>query len=47
MMIEFGFLGIKPTEKWLDILGKVKVNKRETEVLCIGDRQGGNGLDRL
>ena len=35
MMIEFGFLGMNPTEKWLEILGKVKVNNREMERECV------------
>ena len=46
MMIEFGFLGMKPTEKWLEILGEVKVNKRgmERESVLYGDGHSGNGL---
>ena len=45
-MIEFGFLGMKPTEKWLEILEKVKVNEREMEKesLLYGDGHGDNGL---
>ena len=46
MMIEFGVLGMNPTEKWLEILGKVKVNNREMERECVlyGDEHGDNGL---
>ena len=46
MMIEFGSLGIKPTEKWLEILGKIEVNEREMEreSVLYGDGHGVNGL---
>ena len=46
MMIEFGFLGMKLAEKWLEILGKVKVNKREIERKSVlyGDAHGDNGI---
>ena len=46
MMIEFGFLGMRPSEKWLEILGKVKAINREMEreSVLYGDEHGDNGL---